>query len=324
VFSRLLLALGTLGIASSFLLGGCAGGGASGGGTPTWSAPSTIRGVGFLAAVSCPTEKFCVAVGRRDAVAYVDGKWSDPTMVDAEGSVNGGLVTVSCTSLAFCVAGDGDGNAFTYDGARWSAPILVAKAGLAQLSCSTPSSCGAVDNNGDALFFNGSAWSRPQTIPGSSQPMAIACTTGTFCMAVDGGGDGAYQFDGGRWSSAGSLDVSTPQGGSEPNVGNAVACSAPTVCAALDNFGEAFTRVRRKWSAPVRFDQNLMDGSDAVSCPASSFCMVVDEDGVTTRWNGRAWSDARTIDAAELADVSCANARFCIAVDSRGRALTYR
>jgi hypothetical protein len=103
-----------------------------------------------------------------------------------------------------------------------------------------------------------------------------------------------------------------------------VACSAPTVCVALDNFGEAFTWVRSRWSAPVRFDQNLMDGSDAVSCPASSFCMVVDEDGVTTRWNGRAWSDARTIDAAELADVSCANARFCIAVDSRGRALTYR
>jgi hypothetical protein len=51
--------------------------------------------------------------------------------------------------------------------------------------------------------------------------------------------------------------------------------------------------------------------------------MVVDDDGVATRWNGRTWSEAATIDPAELNDVSCATARFCVAIDSRGRALEY-
>ncbi len=267
-----------------------------------------------------------MAVGQRDAVRYADGKWSAPTQLDRGSSAGDGLASVSCTSAAFCVAGDGRGVLFTYSGSGWSGPSSVASSGLVALSCSAPSFCAALDTEGDALLFNGRVWSPPRTITGASQPLAIACTKGSVCMAVDGSSQDTFRLAGGAWSGTGSLNVSTPMGGSEPNVGSAVSCATATVCAALDNFGEAFTWVAGRWSDGVQFDHNLMDGSDAVSCPSSGFCMVVDGDGMTTTWNGRMWSDATRIDSpsASLTDVSCAAARVCVAVDSRGRALTYR
>lgn len=143
-------------------------------------------------------------------------------------------------------------------------------------------------------------------------------------MALDGTSTGAWRLEGARWVSSGSIDASNPVGGSEPNVGSAIACSGPNFCAALDNFGEAFTWAHGKWSRRVTFDRNLLDGFDAVSCPSPNACVVVDGNGLTTRWDGHSWARARRIDNAGLTDLSCAAGQFCVAVDARGRALTFR
>ena len=282
--TRRLGSLGSVLIAAT-LLTSC-GAEAGAGSLPEWSGPTKVPGVGSLSAVSCPTTDFCMAVGDGDAVRYLDGHWLAPTALDMRGPAADGLVTVSCSSTSFCVAGDGRGQVFTYAGSRWSGPGRVAKAGLAQLSCGARSFCAALDTNGAALVFDGSAWSPPQPISDSAQPVAIACTQGSFCMAVDGGAQGTYRLARGSWTASGELDVSTPQGGSEPNAGSAVSCATTTFCAALDNFGEAFTWVAGRWSGASQFDPNLMDGSDAVSCPSSGFCMVIDGDGMTTTWTG--------------------------------------
>jgi hypothetical protein len=267
-----------------------------------------------------------MAVGHGRAVAYVSGHWKASQKIDTNTTVNGGLQTVSCVSAKFCVAGDGHGDAFVYNGKRWSSPTATQVTSFGQISCTSKTFCGAVANtNGAAVLFNGSTWTTPRSIPGSSQPFYISCRPTAFCMALDAAGVGAFRLVNSHWVSSGSLNVSNPPGGSEPNVGSAVSCAGAHFCAALDDFGEAFTWVNGKWSRPVKFDPQLLNSFDAVSCPSKNACVVVDQRGMTTRWNGRAWSTAQRIDSrASLVDVSCTSSRFCVAVDARGRALTYR
>jgi hypothetical protein len=102
-------------------------------------------------------------------------------------------------------------------------------------------------------------------------------------------------------------------------------CSGRRFCAALDNFGEAFTWVLGGgWSRPHRFDRSLVAGADAVSCPARTGCMAVDVGGFASRWNGTTWSPKQQIDSrGGLLDVSCGTPRFCVAVEHRARALIY-
>ena len=290
-----------------------------------WSQPTKLSGVRLLRAVSCVSQSFCMAVGGGQAVAYASGSWGRPQTIDSHSDINNGLVTVSCVSASFCAAGDGVGNAFIYNGSRWSSPKLVTTAGLAQVSCGTVTFCGAVDINGDALFYDGSRWSRPKPIPGSSQSLSISCPSAGSCMAMDATGTRAYRLSAGSWSTAGAIQTSEPSGGSEPNVASAVACSSPEFCAALDDFGEAFTWAGGRWSGHHAFDKNLLAGSDAVSCPATTACLAVDENGVATRWNGATWSPKQPIDPGRggLTDVACGSPRFCVAVDIRGRALIY-
>ncbi len=66
----------------------------------------------------------------------------------------------------------------------------------------------------------------------------------------------------------------------------------------------------------------------SVSCPASSFCMAVDQFGHDAmRWNGRDWTAPVSIEPGgtrvELNAVSCPDSSFCVAVDTSGNALTW-
>lgn len=261
-----------------------------------------------------------MAVGGRKAVAFRAGAWARPQTIPAH---RGGLITVSCVSTTFCAAGDGFGDVFVYNGTRWSSP-RVTTVGLSQLSCGASVFCGALGVNGDALLYNGSSWSQPERIAPATQGLVISCPVVGFCMAMDFAG--AHRLSRGSWRGAGSISPSNPQGGSEPNVASAVSCSGRHFCAALDNFGEAFTWAGGGWSRPHRFDGNLLDGSDAVSCRAKTACMAVDENGFATTWNGATWSRKRRIDSSEnaLIGVSCGAAGFCVAVDLRAHALIYR
>ena len=94
----------------------------------TWSAPVNAdpnglsMGEGGISwpMVSCPTSNFCAAVdGAGGNVVTFDGhSWTTPVTVDSEAakSVSGPvlefLMSVSCPSAMFCVAGDSIGDAF--------------------------------------------------------------------------------------------------------------------------------------------------------------------------------------------------------------------
>jgi hypothetical protein len=67
---------------------------------------------GGLAAVSCTSSSFCMAVDQDDnrSVTFNGSSWSAPTML----SSGYGLASVSCPSRSFCIAVDGNADAFTW------------------------------------------------------------------------------------------------------------------------------------------------------------------------------------------------------------------
>jgi hypothetical protein len=93
-----------------------------------WSAPVNAEpnglsmGEGGISwpVVSCPTSNFCAAVdgGGGNVVTFNGSAWSAPVNIDSEAanSVSGPvlifLMSVSCLSAMFCVAGDSTGDAF--------------------------------------------------------------------------------------------------------------------------------------------------------------------------------------------------------------------
>jgi hypothetical protein len=94
----------------------------------TWSAPVNAdpnglsMGEGGISwpVVSCPASDFCAAVdgGTGNVVTFDGSTWSAPVTIDAKAahSVTGPvlifLMSVSCPSARFCVAGDSTGDAF--------------------------------------------------------------------------------------------------------------------------------------------------------------------------------------------------------------------
>jgi hypothetical protein len=292
----------------------------------SWRAPASIPGLKTAFAISCPAAGFCVAAGNTQVAEYHGGSWTKPVKLDFHRGRFSGLSAVTCASESFCLAGDGVGGLYTFNGSRWTGPVRVDMAGIADLSCPTSSFCAAADQSGDVLLWNGRAWSKPATLPGGPQVFHLACVAGPFCMAVDGAGSDALALRHGSWHLTGSLNVSTPSGGSEPDTLSAVSCASATVCAALDDFGDAFTWTHGKWSGSFRFDPNLTLGPDAVSCPTASFCVLVDADGLASTWNGTAWAPPHHVGLPHeiLIGVSCATTSFCVAIDDHGRALFYR
>jgi hypothetical protein len=142
--------------------------------------------------ISCVSPQFCVAAEGGPSVW--DGRtWTQPNDADAEGQLN----SVSCASATFCIAVDSDGNALTWNGTSFSAPVPLATepplsgtdaSGLTGVSCPTPTFCRAVDSIGRVFDFNGTSWTAGTLIDAGNALTGISCPTVTYCMAVDRAG----------------------------------------------------------------------------------------------------------------------------------------
>src|SRR5262245_8718805 len=69
--------------------------------------------------VSCVSSTFCVGVGANDASVFNGTSWSAPAQVTPSTGLPY-LDTVSCASESFCIAVDGSGNAYKYNGSTWT------------------------------------------------------------------------------------------------------------------------------------------------------------------------------------------------------------
>ena len=241
------------------------------------------------------------------ALVFVESTAANAQGIDS----NEDLHSVSCASVNFCVAVDERGNAVTYNGSTWSAPLDVdgSVGFLYSVSCPSSNFCAAV-GDGHVVTYNGSTWSTPLALVSgsSSPPTAVSCPSANFCVAAIESGTAIY--NGSSWSA-------TPGGiaGFE-----SVSCPSANFCAAVGNGGGADTYNGSSWSAPV----NLGIASlDSVSCPSANFCAAVGEGDVAI-YNGSSWSAPSDVDTdIFISSVSCPSANFCVAVDEGGGVLTY-
>jgi hypothetical protein len=311
VRGAVVLALLALGLAS------CA---PAGGSSLTWTARRTVPSDGGLDAMACPSTTTCVAlVGTVQSVRLEGSTWTTPVPVEQITRANAPTV-VTCVRVTWCATFDGLGRVLTYNGQRWSAPVQVdsAAAGIAGISCASPDFCAIVDANGDAAIDNGTRWSTPKHVVDSSGLGAVSCPAVGVCLAIDVQSNEVFGYADGKWSISGELDLSTPQGGSEPNSLADISCGSRRFCVALDAFGEAFT-YNGKWSGPHTFDGDLADGDAALSCTAELVCVIVDDDNIAVVDDNGAWSTPRQLDAkGMLLGVACAPRGRCVATDGRG------
>jgi len=143
-------------------------------------------------------------------VVTFDGtSWTKPSAIDP-GSY---LQAVSCASASFCVAIDRMGNAFTFNGGTWSAPVNA-------------------DPNGLTMGEGGTSWP------------VVSCPISNFCAAVDGASGNVVTFDGSTWTAPVNIDSKAAKSvsGSVLIFLMSVSCSPAAFCVAGDSTGEAFVR----------------------------------------------------------------------------------
>ena len=63
------------------------------------------------------------------------------------------------------------------------------------VGCASLTFCVAVDQTGNALSFNGSSWTAPLSVDGGNHLTSVSCPSASFCLAVDAPGN-QVQFDG--------------------------------------------------------------------------------------------------------------------------------
>jgi hypothetical protein len=271
---------------------------------------------------SCPNPNWCMAVDNSgNVIAYANGTWSSPELVDTPG---GGFNGVSCPTTTFCMAVSYLDGYTIWNGATWSPigfprPLDSIANSMLGVSCSSAAFCGVNNLGGELTFYVDGVWHQPTTNNGalslgqSSTP--ISCV-GTWCMYTDN--DGNYQ-------TANDLVLSTSH--TIPYFTDAltteVSCTSKTFCVAA-NTGDYRVNVWNgtTWTPTGQFvsQANINLGVNAVSCIPSQ-CVVADDSNYYVSTNGSTWSGPVPFDTwAEVTTLSCASTSFCATGDYSGYA----
>jgi hypothetical protein len=191
--------------------------------------------------------------------------WSEPVP-------GGGSNAVSCPVKKFCVTVD-NGQAFTYNGKKWSAPLNTSE-DLLSVSCASSTFCVAVDAGGQAITYNGSTWSTPAVIDSGNQLNAVSCPSTTFCAAVDSAGN-ILGYNGTVWTAPVNIDGL--------NYLSSISCRSTALCVSVDYdtygaYGHIIQTPGAAAGTVLPIDTSDMDLT-SVSCATDTFCVAVDTDG---------------------------------------------
>jgi hypothetical protein len=288
----------------------------------SWSAPKAADPPddGRLKQVDCPTATDCVAVDWDGYTTTMTGKtWSYPQPIPTGKA--GSLATpgvMSCPTATFCMFVGGAGYALTLKGSTWSKPVRVTTRNLRFLSCTSATFCLAVDDIAEAFTFNGSAWAKVSGTPkGLSGP--VSCVSPTFCLSAAQYlvAPGLTFYNGKTWTTP--VSVPTEPDGAEVA---GLSCTSTTSCTVVGEGGGAAELVGTTWKAPLAFDGE--DGPNWISCVGTAICQVVDTRGRIIPLDNGVPGPATQIEGFNgvLPWISCATAKFCVAVDWSGLAFT--
>ena len=331
------------------------------------SSPNRGTGTNQLNAVSCTSATNCVAVGE----SIQNGTTSSQTLAEAwNGTVwtigpsvnvssNDRLIRVSCASATSCMAvgfqisGNVDLNfAESWNGTAWTLTPSLNTGGPSQLdgvSCASPTSCTAVGDFTNSsniaqtlvVSWNGTGWSIISSPAPSSlfdQLDAVSCPSATNCTAVGFALNAAgvsqtlaESWHGTAWSVAPTANL-----GASANQLNAVSCTSPTNCVAVDSYnnGSATPTLIQAWNGTtwsIVPSPSPGNGNDlyGVSCTSSTSCVAVGDyinanisQTLVESWNGTTWSVVASPNGPgsgnELNAVSCTSPTNCVAVGASG------
>jgi hypothetical protein len=291
--------------------------------TTASTSASTSRPVVDLAAVSCVSASFCMAVGGQAAsveaaaaplaLIWNGAHWRRTAVNLPNGWLSGSLLSVSCTSAAYCVAAGGYSKTGSF-----SASIPV------------------------AVTWNGSAWTAtalPRLAGGRPDALGVSCTEARHCVVAFASNpmpkSGQAFIDvltGPKWT----VHALTPPAGTEFAGFYAPSCVSVTHCvvAGILQQGRGETPLLAMWNgkalatmkAAARFPAA---GFDGLSCASAKSCVAVGtwftgpaDLGYFGIWNGSIWHGARVLPQPKAMVVSSPLALSC-AVPTRCLAVGY-
>jgi len=261
-----------------------------------------------------------------------------------DGSSDPGMLSVSCPTATFCMAGFLDGAYATYNGTSWTMdstglPFLYYSTTwedgpVASVSCPTitfraaSSDITLASGSGLELLtatWNGTGWTAGYDGGQATGTTSVSCGSDASCVVVQGTGGNSdvpsVDWNGSTWATGAAVDDSA-------NVMDAVSCPAATSCVGVDSAGNAVSYNGTSWGTPAPVF--LAGAAQAVSCPTTSFCVAGTSDGAASVFSGGSWSTPAVVDFTPtpatpvlLESVSCPTTTFCMAVDQKGRAVTY-
>lgn len=256
--------------------------------------------------LSCAGTTSCVATGGSGSYRCASGAWG-PAIAAPE------LTALSCRTATFCV-GVGAGTASVFNGSNWSGSVslMASQPGTALVSCVSTSFCVAARGN-QSVTFTGTAWGAPASIPNDPQAMArVSCAGTALCVGTD-------DYDAMAFSAQATADVGTSRLGitlDPPDFITDVSCASTTFClATIDgSFAETFIYNGATWRSSG-LDQQSGDFVilESLSCASSTFCAAV---GTTTYlFGGTNWTQSAD---QSLTQVSCVSPTFCLATGPNG------
>lgn len=297
------------------------------GGRSAWNT-DLVAGVDPLSAIACSRASLCAAVDVSGHAFTTStpragrAAWQLATLDSGHR-----LTAVTCTGRLLCVAVDAVGDAFTRAGGRWRRASIDHGRRLTGVACPSARLCVAVDAKGGILSSTDPAggarrWHRV-VVGGSFQ--TLSCPTIHFC-AAQGTKRIAVTAD-----ATGGASAWTERHPATAVQLFAVSCSPDGQCVALANEGgyslDSLTSADPLGSSrPWRFGDivdytYIQNNTASLSCPASAFCLGVDDFGDASV--GRSpfasadWSQTQ-LSSSPLTGVSCISKRLCLAVDDDG------
>jgi hypothetical protein len=291
----------------------------------TWSAPVVIdpdatseqaKGVG--PEITCAPD-YCLAYAPDGYVAeYTGGTWAT-----ASQPIGNSVSAVSCVSDSYCVAEDGAGNLYSFDGTTWTelSNPAPAPAAFGDLFCESATSCQQLSN--PAVWnLSGTTWSEGPTLNTGAPEGGMACPGAEFCALATGTRD-VLTFD----------PTVVPGGVSSqslPNIGaelSSVSCVSASWCMVVDESGEYATGAGANWSVPALADS--AGYLTEVSCVSETDCVAVDLHGNAVVYGPSGWSAPEHVDSMPINAISCVSTTattsglFCMAGDQNGDALSF-
>lgn len=137
--------------------------------------------------ITCPTASVCAFAVTREGSGWVG--FGDTSGFGELVEVSPTPLThLSCSAATSCMALNGAGRSFEYDGTTWrTRPRTDLPGNPSGVSCASSSFCQAIDDTGFAARWNGTTWTTPKRLV--KAPLTdVSCASTSFCVAVAEGG----------------------------------------------------------------------------------------------------------------------------------------